>query len=64
MISEIKQAIKDMLLAIYPDGHSIYDEELPEGYSKPSFYLMLTNQSYSRRMNNKFISLLSFDLAY
>ncbi len=64
MISEIKQAIKDMLLAVYPDGYSIYDEELPEGYSKPAFYLTLINQNYSRRMNNKFTSLLSFDLAY
>jgi hypothetical protein len=64
MMNEVKQAIKDKLLELYPTGYTIYDEELPAEYSKPSFYLILTNQNYSRRMNNKYTSLLSFDLAY
>jgi hypothetical protein len=64
MISEVKQAIKDILMEIYPTGYTIYDEEIPESYNKPSFYLTLVNQNYNRRMKNKYTSLLSFDLAY
>jgi hypothetical protein len=64
MISEIKQAIKNKLLEIYPTGYTIYDEEIPEDYIKPSLFLTLVNQNYSRRMNNKYTSLLSFDLTY
>jgi hypothetical protein len=64
MINEVKQAIKSKLLEVYPSGYTIYDEELPVEYSKPAFYLTLVNQNYNRRMNNKYTSLLSFDLAY
>lgn len=64
MISEIKQGIKDKLKEVYPTGYTIYDEELPAAYNKPAFYLTLTNQNYNRQMNNRFTSLLSFDLAY
>ena len=64
MINEVKQAIINRLLEIYPTGYTVYDEELPAEYSRPAFYLSVVNQDYNRRMNDKYTSLISFDLAY
>jgi hypothetical protein len=64
MISDAKQSIIIKLQELYPTGYTIYDEEIPESFSKPSFYLTLVNQNYNRRRNNHYTSLLSFDLAY
>lgn len=63
MISSIKQAIASRLLELYP-GRTIYDEDIPQNFDKPSFIIYLTDQNYSKRMNIKFKSLLSFDIAY
>lgn len=64
MISDVKEAIVNKLKEIYPTGYVIYDEVLPETNSKPSFLIAITNQSYSKRFNNKYNSVLSFDVAY
>lgn len=66
MISSVKQAIVNKLSELYPssDGYTIYDEDIPQNFMKPSFLITLKDQNYSKRMNVKFKSLLSFDLTY
>lgn len=64
MISIIKQDIADKLTEIYPDGYTVYDEYMPQDFEKPSFLIVSTGQSYSKRMNNKYSGKVSFDVAY
>lgn len=63
MISDIKQAIVNKLLELYPT-YTIYDGDVPQNFKTPSFLITLFDQDYSKRMNSKFKSLLSFDIAY
>jgi hypothetical protein len=63
MISSVKQAIVNKLLEIYP-GATIYDEDVPQGFSKPSFLITLTDHDYGKRLNVIYKSRLSFDVAY
>lgn len=63
MINSIKQAIKNKLLELYPK-YTIYDEDVPQNFKKSSFLISLTDQDYNKRLNNKFKSLISFDVAY
>lgn len=63
MISNVKQVIAAKLKQLYP-RHTIYDEDVPQNFREPSFLITLTNQDYEKRLNTKFKSLLSFDLAY
>ncbi len=63
MINDIKQVIVNKLKEIYPD-YTIYDEDVPQGFKTPSFFITLIEQDYSKRLNTKYKSLLSFDLAY
>ena len=63
MISEIKQAIVNKLLELYPT-YTIYDEDVPQNFKKPSFLVTVTEQSYSKRLANKYDSTVSFDVAY
>lgn len=66
MINSIKQAIADKLVELYPaaNGYTIYDEDIPQNFKKPSFLISLANQDYHKRLSNKFDGVLSFDLAY
>jgi hypothetical protein len=64
MISDVKAAIVSKLQGVYPDGYVIYDEELPETISRPSFLITLMGQSYNKRLFNKYTSELSFDITY
>ncbi len=63
MINNIKQAIVDKLPELYP-GYKIYDEDIPQNFKKPSFLISLTDQDYNKRLNSKYKSLISFDVAY
>jgi hypothetical protein len=63
MINSIKQAIVNKLLELHP-GYKIYDEDVPQNFKKPSFLISLTDQDYNKSLNNKFKSLISFDVAY
>jgi hypothetical protein len=51
-------------LEIYPTGYQRYDEDAPEDLKKPAFLVSVTNQDYSKRMNTKYKSVVSFDVAY
>jgi len=63
MINDVKQAIAYKLLEVFP-GYTIYDEDIPQNFKTPSFLITLIEQDYNKRINNKFRSLLSFDVAY
>lgn len=63
MINNIKQAIVNQLLELYPT-YTIYDGDVPQNFKTPSFLIALIEQDYNKRLNNKFKSLLSFDIAY
>ncbi len=63
MISSVKQAIVDKLLECY-QGYTIYDEDVPQSFKTPSFLITLIDQEYRKRINDKFDSVLSFDVAY
>ena len=63
MISSVKQAIVDKLLECYP-GYTIYDEDVTQNFKTRSFLITLIDQEYRKRLNNKFDSELSFDVAY
>ncbi len=63
MISSVRQAIVNKLLECYP-GYTIYDEDVPQNFKSQSFLITLIDQDYRKRMNDKFDSVLSFDVAY
>ena len=64
MIDMIKDAIKAKLEELYPSGHTVYDEVLPEAFTKPSFLIMLTEQSYQKSLGERFSSEVFFDISY
>jgi hypothetical protein len=63
MISNIKQAIVNKLLELYPD-YTIYDEDIPQNFKTPSFLVTVIEQSYGKMLANKYNSTVSFDVAY
>jgi hypothetical protein len=64
MISEIKQAIINKLLAVYPTGYKRYDEDIPQKFEPPLFVVSTIDQVYDKRMNTKYNGLVSFDVKY
>lgn len=64
MISDVKAAIISKLMELYPTGYGIYDEVVPEAVAKPYFLISVTNQSYSKRINNRYSSTLTLDITY
>lgn len=63
MINEIKQAIAQKILEQYPSS-TIYDEDIPQNFKTPSFLVTVIEQSYGKRLANKYNSTVSFDVAY
>ena len=63
MISEIKSAIAQKILERYPSA-TIYDEDIPQNFKTPSFLVTVIEQSYGKRLDNKYNSTVSFDVAY
>ncbi len=63
MIADLVQAISNELTALFT-GYTIYVDYVPESFQKPSFLISLVNQDYRKRLNTKYQSLLSFDVAY
>lgn len=63
MINDIKQALALKLKELYPFA-TIYDEDVPQNFKKPSFLISIIDQDYNKRLDNKYSSLLSFDIAY
>lgn len=63
MINDVKQAIVNKLLELYPT-YTIYDEDIPQNFKKPSFLITVIEQNYGKRLDNKYNSTVSFDVAY
>jgi len=63
MINDVKQAIVNKLLELYPT-YTIYDEDIPQNFKTPSFLVAVIEQSYGKRLDNKYNSTVSFDVAY
>ena len=63
MISEIKQAIAQKIHEQYPSA-TIYDEDVPQNFKTPSFLVTVIEQSYGKRLADKYNSTVSFDVAY
>jgi len=63
MISEIKQAIAQKILELYPEA-TIYDEDIPQNFKTPSFLVTVIEQSYGKRLADKYNSTVNFDVAY
>ena len=63
MISEIKQAIEQKIHEQYPSA-TIYDENIPQNFKTPSFLITVIEQNYSKRLANKYNSIVNLDVAY
>jgi len=63
MINDIKQAIAQKIHEQYPSS-TIYDEDIPQNFKTPSFLVTVIEQSYGKRLANKYNSTVSFDVAY
>jgi len=63
MINDIKQAIAQKILEQYPSS-TIYDEDIPQNFKTPSFLVTVIEQSYGKRLANRYNSTVSFDVAY
>jgi hypothetical protein len=63
MIDEIKQVIAQKIQEQYPSV-TIYDEDIPQNFKTPSFLVTVIEQSYGKRLDNKYNSTVSFDVAY
>ena len=63
MIDDVKQAIVNKLLEVFP-GYTIYDEDIPQNFKTPSFLVTVIEHSYGKRLDNKYNSTVSFDVAY
>jgi hypothetical protein len=63
MIDEIKQVIAQKIHEQYPSA-TIYDEDIPQNFKTPSFLVTVIEHSYGKRLDNKYNSTVSFDVAY
>jgi hypothetical protein len=64
MISEIKAAIIAKLVELYPVIERYTDDDIPQDFSKPSFYLLVYDHDYRQRLKVTRSGTLSFDLSY
>lgn len=63
MISDIKSAIVFKLKELYP-SHKRYTDDIPQNFGKPSFVVFVIDHDYDKRLNTKYKSRISFDVAY
>jgi hypothetical protein len=63
MVAEIKQAIVYKLKELYPT-HKRYADDIPQKFTPPAFVIFQISQDYSKRLNTKNKSRISFDIAY
>lgn len=63
MQDTIKEAIKTKLLELYPD-YSVYDEDLPGEYQKPSFLIQVKSQTYTSLLQGNYKNQMMLDISY
>lgn len=64
MINDIRQAIINKLIEVYPAITERWLDQVPQNFTPPAFQLIVIGHSYTKRLNNKFNAVLSMDLAY
>lgn len=64
MINQISQAIIDKLAELYPDGFRRYSDNVTQNFTTPCFSIVVIEQEYNKRLNKKYSSAISFDVAY
>lgn len=60
---DVKQEVINKLDSLYPDI-PIYDDEVPQGFKEPSFFIKLINGSHTREINTRYKRTYSFDIHY
>lgn len=63
MINSIRKAISSKLLELYP-ACPIYKNDVSQNFKPPCFVLYIIDQNYDKRINTKYKSTISFDVAY
>ena len=63
--------IKDIIIAIsvklnqaFDDSHTIYDDEVPQGFSTPAFLIQFLNLEHIRRLGNRWRVTTLFNVQY
>ncbi len=64
MINEIRQAVINKLAALCPSVTRRYLDDVPQNFKPAAFMLSVFEQDHGKRMNTKYRSTISFDLAY
>jgi hypothetical protein len=63
MQDSIREAIKNKLLELYPD-YSVYEEDLPGEYQKPSFFIQVKSQTYTSLLQGNYKNQMIIDISY
>lgn len=63
MINDIVQEVSNRLKELYPN-HYVYFDDILQKFTTPSFLIKLILQDYDKRINTKYKSRISFDVAY
>ena len=64
MINEIRQAIINKLAELCPSVTRRYLDDVPQNFKPAAFMLSVYEQDHNKRLNIKYKSIVSFDLAY
>lgn len=67
MVNDIRSTIKAKLKELYPDdARKIrrHTDDIPQNFIKPAFVIFEIDQDYKKRLNTKYNSRISFDIAY
>jgi len=63
MVNEIINTVTKKINELYPNC-KCYTDDIPQKFTPPAFVVFTIDQDYSKRLNNKYRSRISFDLAY
>ena len=63
MVNEIINAIAQRLNELYPN-YKCHTDDIPQKFTPPAFVIFTIDQDYNKRLNNKYKSRISFDIAY
>ena len=63
VINATKIAITQKLKELYPNCR-VYADNVPQNFKTPTFFIFVIEQEYNKRLDNKYNSRISFDVAY
>ncbi len=64
MINDIRQAVINKLIEVYPAITERWLDTALQDFTPPAFQLNVTGHSYTKRLSNKYNAILSMELAY